>query len=471
MRRLAGKDAMFVYADSPRTPMHIAFAGIFDPETIPGATGEPGEIYRLFLEHFAQRMHLFPPFRQKLVKVPFGLNHPILIEDENFDLEYHVRRTALPAPGGREELEAFISRLMSRPMDMSRPMWEGWVVENVQDGKWAYVAKTHHVLIDGVGGNEALVNLLDLDPNGRDVPPPDEPWEGEAEPSELRLIGQALLEQVTTPPALVRTVARSVPVLKDFIGSQINRGDDPGLRVIGPRTFLNGHVGPHRQIALGKVSLEDIKRVKHASDVKVNDVVLAMCGRALRKFLVSHDQDPERSLVASVPISIRREGDNSLDNQVAAMTVPMHDNVDEVKDQLRLVAEATRPAKEQLGAVTATVLTDWAEYAPPAVAAQAFRFYAGTSIAARHPPLANVTISNVPGPPIPIFMAGSQMLGMYPIGPLIPGQCLNITLVSYLDTMHIGIIADRELVPPIAELMDQMESSLTELLEGVGLAP
>ncbi|MFT5223907.1 MAG: diacylglycerol O-acyltransferase, partial [Glaciecola sp.] len=161
MRRLAGKDAMFVYADSPRTPMHIAFAGIFDPSTVPGGAGDPGDIYRRFVEHFASRVHLFPPFRQKLVKVPFGLNHPILIEDPEFDLEYHIRRTALPAPGGMRELEAFFGRLMSRPMDMSRPMWEGWVVEGLEGGKWAYVAKTHHVLIDGVGGNEALVNLLD----------------------------------------------------------------------------------------------------------------------------------------------------------------------------------------------------------------------------------------------------------------------------------------------------------------------
>ncbi len=467
MRRLAGKDAIFVYADSARTPMHIAFAGIFDPSTIPDRTGEPGEIYDRFMELMEQRLHLFPPFRQKLVKVPFGLNHPLLIEDPDFDLEYHVRRTALPAPGGARELEAFFSRLMSRPMDMSRPMWEGWIVEGLEGGRWAYVAKTHHVLIDGVGGNEALVNLLDLEPEPRDVEPPEEPWQPEQKPGDVRMIADALVDQVRHSPHLVGTLARTGGALTKFMGAQLRRNDEPGLRVIGPRTFLNGHVGPHRQIALGKVPLPDIKKVKNAAGVKVNDVVLAMVGRGLRKFLRAHDQDPSKSLVAAVPISIRPKGDAGIDNQVAAMTVPFHDDMDDVGEQLQAIAEATRPAKEQLGAVTATVLQDWTEYAPPAVAAQAFRFYAGTTLAARHPPLANVTVSNVPGPPIPIYMAGSLMQGMYPVGPLIPGQAMNLTLVSYQDNMHIGIVADRELVPPVTELMEHLESSLADLVAGL----
>lgn len=467
MRRLAGKDAIFVYADSARTPMHIAFAGIFDPSTIPGRTGEPGEVYNRFMELMEQRLHLFPPFRQKLVKVPFGLNHPLLIEDPDFDLEYHVRRTALPAPGGARELEAFFSRLMSRPMDMSRPMWEGWIVEGLEDDRWAYVAKTHHVLIDGVGGNEALVNLLDLAPEPREVDPPSAPWQPEQKPGDLRMIAEAVVDQVKKPPQFLGTVARTGGVLKDFVGAQLKRNDEPGLRVIGPRTFLNGHVGPHRQIALGSVSLAEIKKVKHAADVKVNDVVLAMVGRGLRKFLRQHGEDPDKSLVAAVPISIRPKGDANVDNQVAAMTVPFHDDVDDVGTQLQAIAEATRPAKEQLGAVTATVLTDWTEYAPPAVAAQAFRFYAGTTLSARHPPLANVTVSNVPGPPIPIYMAGSLMQGMYPIGPLIPGQAMNITLVSYLDNMHVGVVADRELVPPVVDLQEHIASSLQDLVDAL----
>ncbi len=465
MRRLAGKDAIFVYADSKRTPMHIAFAGIFDPSTIPGRTGEPGEIFDRFTALIEQRLHLFPPFRQKLVSVPLGLNHPLLIEDPEFDLEYHLRRTALPAPGGDKELEAFFSRLMSRPMDMSRPLWEGWVVEGLEGGKWAYVAKTHHVLIDGVGGNEALVNLLDLSPEPREIDPPETEWVPDTQPGDFRLMADAVFDQVKKPPQFFGTLARTGGVLKDFVGSQVRRGDDPALRVIGPRTFLNGHVGPHRQIVMGTVSLNDIKAVKHAADVKVNDVVLAMCGRALRKFLRAHGEDPDKSLVAAVPISIRpKGGGGSLDNQVAAMTVPFHDDVDDITEQLRLIAEATRPAKEQLGAVTAAVLTDWTEYAPPAVAAQAFRFYAGTNLATKHPPLANITISNVPGPPIPIFMAGSKMEGMYPVGPLIPGQAMNITLVSYMDNLHVGIVADRDLVPPANELLEHLQTALDELV-------
>lgn len=468
MRRVAGKDAIFLYSDSPTTPMHMAFAGIFDPSTIPGGISDPSEIYARIYDHLQERIHLFPPFRQRLLKVPFGLNHPVFIEDPDFDIEFHLRRTALPSPGGRKELEAFIGRLMSRPMDMNRPLWEAWIVENVEEGRWAFVAKAHHVIVDGVGGNEILINLLDLTPEPRDVEPPDRAWEPEHPPGELRLLADAVVDTVKKPTQLAGTIKRTGGVVKDLVSWGIKSGEADKIKVVGPRTFLNGAVGPHRQIGLGKVSLEDVKDAKNAAGCKVNDVVLAMVGRALHRFLENHDQVLDRSLVAAVPISIRPEGNQDVGNQVSGMTVPFHDDVEDPVEQLALISEATRPAKEQLGAVAATVLTDWSEYAPPAVAAQAFRFYSRMRLAERHPPIANVTLSNVPGPPFPIYMAGSKMDSMYPIGPVIPNQALNITVVSYLDEMCIGIIADRDRVPDVEELVADMDKALHEIMEAVG---
>ena len=468
MRRVAGKDAIFFYFEDARTPMHMAFVGVFDPSTVPGGVSDPSEIYGRIYDHLESRIHLFPPFRERLVTVPFGLGHPVLIEDPDFDLEFHLRRTALPSPGGQRELESFIGHLMSRPIDLNRPLWEAWVVEGLEGGRWAFVAKAHHAIADGVGGNEILVNLLDLSPEPREVEPPAGPWEPDDEPSDLRMLADAVAETVKRPVRFVDTLRRSAGVVRDVASSRLRRRGEESLRIVGPRTFLNGPVGAHRQVGFGTVSLDDVKTVKNAAGVKVNDVVVAMCGRGLRRFVEAHGETPDRSLVASVPISIRAEGNTDLGNQVAGMTVPFHDDIDDPLEQLRRISEATRPAKEQLGAVSAHLLTDWAEYAPPAVAAQAFRFYTRTGLAHRHPPIANVTLSNVPGPPIPIYMAGSVMEAMYPIGPVIPNQACNITVVSYRDQMHLGVVADRDRVPDVTELVGLITKSLTELLEAAG---
>ena len=464
MRRVAGKDAIFLYFDSPQTPMHMAFAGVFDPSTVPGGLKGPAEIYGRIYDHLESRIHLFPPFRERLVTVPFGLGHPVLIEDPDFDLEFHLRRTALPSPGGHREFEAFIGRLMSRPMDLNRPLWEAWIVEGLEGGRWAFVAKAHHLISDGVGGNDILVNLLDLQPEPREVDPPAS-WQPDQEPSDLRMLAGAVVETVKRPVRFVSTLRRAAGVARDVASSRLNRRGEESIRIVGARTFLNGPVGPHRQVGFGSVSLDDVKAVKDAAGVRVNDVVVAMCGRGLRRFVEAHGESPDRSLVASVPISIRPEGNADLGNQVAGMTVPFHDDVDDPIEQLRRISEATRPAKEQLGAVSAHLLTDWTEYAPPAVAAQAFRFYTRTGLAHRHPPIANVTLSNVPGPPMPIYMAGSRMEEMYPIGPVIPNQACNITVVSYRDQMHIGIVADRDRVPDVTELVGLITKGLAELVQ------
>ena len=468
MKRIAGKDAIFLWAETPSTHMTIAFVGIFDPSTTPGGPPAPGELYARFKQLLEERIHLVPPFRQRVVNVPLGLDNPYFVDDPDFDIGYHLRRIALPEPGDMGLLQEFVGRLVSRPLDMTKPLWEIYLVEGLADGCWAYVGKAHHVLVDGVGGNEMLVQLLDLEPEPREVEPPEQPWSPGPLPSELDLLRNAAVGTALKPARFVRTLRRSADVALDFARWGIRRDDDdPGLSVLGPRTFLNGPIHPHRQISLGQVSLEDVKRAKRALGCTVNDIVLAVTGRALRAFVMAHGERVDKGMVAAVPISIRPrvEGaDTTMDNQVSGMTVPLHDDVDDVVEQLRLISRATKPAKEQLGAVAATLLQDWSEYAPPAVAAQAMRFYSRAGLARRHPPIANVTLSNVPGPPIPLYLAGSQMVAMYPIGPVIHNQRLNITVVSYRDTMFIGAVADREAVPNVDELVEQFDKALAEVL-------
>jgi WS/DGAT/MGAT family acyltransferase len=464
MQRIPGKDAIFLWSETPTTHMTIGFAGVFDPSTIPGGVEGPGDVYDRFVRLLEDRLHLVPKFRQRVMNVPFGIGNPYFVEDPTFDLGYHVRRIAMPEPGDKRLLEEFVARMMSRPLDMTKPLWEVYVVEGVEGDKWAYVAKAHHVLVDGVGGNEMLVQLLDLEPTPREVEAPAEAWDPDPLPSDLDLLRTAVGGGVRKPLHLVDTVRRTAGVAIDFAKWGIGRADDdPGLKVLGPRTFLNGPIGPHRQVALGKFSLDDVKYVKGTFGCTVNDVILAITGRGLRHFVEAHGQTTNKGMIAAVPISIRDKGDKGFENKVSGMTVPMHDDVEDVAERLRRISLATKPAKEQLGAVAAHLLQDWSEYAPPAVAAQAIRFYTRAGLARRHPPIANVTLSNVPGPPFPLYLAGSQMKSMYPIGPVIHNQRVNITVVSYMDTMFLGIAADRDDVPPIGELVDHIVDGLKEL--------
>ncbi len=465
MKHIDGKDAIFLYMETPSYHMHMAFAGVLDPSTIPGGIKEPREVYNHIKELIVDRLHVFPPFRQRLMEVPFRLHHPVFVEDPAFDLDFHIRRAALPSPGGKRELEDFVSQVLSRPMDRNRPLWEMYVVEGVEGGRWAMVAKAHHVLIDGVGGNEMMVNLMDLTPEPREVDPPEKPWEPDDPPGDLKLLGDALFANLKQPPRFVKQVARSATTLVKVARDKVSGEDEAAIATMGPKTMFNQVVTPHRRVGFGRFELEDIKTVKNAFGCTVNDVVLAVCGRALRRYLEEHGESPDRSLVASVPISIRAGEEESLGNRVAAMTVPMADEVDDPTEQIRRIREVTKSAKERLGAITADLMMDWTQFATPALAARAFRFYTGSRIQNLHRPVANVTISNVPGPPFPIYVAGSQLQSFYPLGPIVLGQGVNITVVSYLGVMYVGVVGCPETTPNIESVADGISKALDEFVE------
>lgn len=469
MRRLAGSDALFLYMETPTNHFHMVFVGLFDPSTIPDTddaearAGVGPDLYLRLRDLIGERLHLFPPFRQRLAEVPFHLHHPLMIEDAGFDLDFHLRRAALPVPGGKRELEDFVSDIASRPLDRNHPLWEMYVVEGVDGGKWALVVKAHHVMVDGIGGNEVLINLLSLTPETTPADPPEQPWEPELVPSDIRLFGEAVLANAMSPPRAVKGVVKTLGTVAQVVRERVRSEEDHPFAVLGPNTVLTNTTSPNRRVAFGAVELDVVKRVKNTFGVKVNDVVLAMTGRALRRLLIDMGDEPESQLVASVPISIRQGEGEGLGNKVAGMTVPLADDEDDPVEQLQRIHQIAGKAKEHLGAITADLLTDWTEFTTPTLAAQAFRFYSGMNLSRRHRPVANITISNVPGPPFPLYIAGSRMDSMYPMGPVVHGQGINVTVVSYLDKMFLGAISDRSVLADVSPFITHMEKSLGEL--------
>ena len=477
MQRLSGLDATFLYTETPSQHMHVSMIGVFDTSTMRG--GYSFETVRGLIE---SRLPRIPMFRRRVVEVPFRLHHPVLVEDPGFDLDLHVRRMAVPAPGGLRELTEMAGDFLSRPLDRSRPLWEMWIVEGLEDGRIGVLAKVHHSMIDGVSGAELMVHLFDLEP---EPAPEEEVTERRVDhvPSDLELVAYAARSLAGQPRRLVRTVPATVRSVANLVTRR--RGGASGMATpfSGPRTPWNAAITPHRAVAVGTLSLDDVKAVKRAFGTTVNDVVLALCSGALRRYLRDHGGlDDDASLVSVVPISVRAESassgtDGAADavegaagaNQVSAMFVSLATDRDDPAERLRAISELTKGAKEEHNALGATVLMNWAEFAAPGLFARAMRFYSGMGLANRHRPIHNVIISNVPGPPFPLYMAGARLEVLAPLGPIMEGAGLNVTVMSYIDRIDVGLIACRELIPDIWRLADDFNASMEELKKAAGV--
>ena len=462
MQRLTGLDATFLYLETPNNHMHVAGAAIFDPSTVP-----EGYSFDAVKDLVESRLHLLPPFRRRLVTVPFDLHHPLWIEDPDFDIEYHVRRAALPSPGGLEELAEFTADVISRPLDRTKALWEMYLIEGLEGGFVAAVTKTHHAAIDGVSGAELTVNLLDLTPEPAAVPPPEEQWRPDRIPTDFELVGYAVNSLARQPLRALKTIRRTAEVALTL--RRRNRQPDvkppPGL-FSAPRTPFNVSLTPHRKAAFKSVALEDFKRVKNAFGTTVNDVVLAVCAGALRRYLLSRGELPDDPLVAMVPISVRSEDQaGTLGNRVSSMLVSLATDIDDPVERLLTINGGTREAKEQHNAIGAETLSDWAEFAAPAVAARAARLASRMRVAERMKPIFNVTISNVPGPPFPLYSAGARMVANYPLGPVNDGVGLNMTVMSYMESMDFGLTACSEVMPDLWDLAHAIGEALDELVK------
>ncbi len=461
MERLSGIDATFLYLETPTAHMHVAMTGIYDASTMVG-----GYTFEAFREHIAGRLHRIPPFTRRLVEVPFKLHHPVWIEDPHFDLSYHVRRVAVPSPGGRRELAEIAAQIASVPLDRKRPLWEVWVIEGVKQNRIGLVAKVHHSAIDGASGAEIMTALYDLEPS----PPPCamvEESEPEEVPSDMELVSYALASKLRRSANVLPLLGRSIQGVANLIN---NRRDPHGavgaVPLTAPRTPWSGAISAQRTVAFARIPLADAKDVKDALGVKMNDLVLAVCAGALRGYLKGRGELPEESLIAVCPVSVRSEEEaNTGGNKVSAMFTSLATDIDDPIERVRAIQQSTIGAKTEHNAVGARLLTDWGEYAAPRTFAMASRLYSSMGLADRHRPIHNVVISNVPGPPFPLYLAGAELVAAYPMGPIMEGAGLNVTVLSYRDSIDFGFMADRSLVPDVWDLADAVQVAFTELQE------
>ena len=468
MERLSGLDASFLYLETPSNHMHVAATMVYDPSTVPG-----GYDFEKVKEMVRSRLHLVQQFRRRLVTVPFQLHHPVWVEDPDFDLDYHVRRVAVPSPGGPEQLAGIAGDIASRPLDRSRPLWELWVVEGLEQGHIAVVAKMHHCTIDGVSGANLMVHLFDLSADGDVKPAPDEQWEPERVPSPPELTGYAINSRVRRPLQMASILPKTIRAIVNVV--QTRRGSDSpagGTPFTAPRTSFNGAITGRRACAYARVPLDDVKQVKNAFGTTVNDVVLAVCAGALRRFLIKGNELPDKPLLAVVPVSVRTDDEQDVvgsnsdvvgSNRVSAMFTSLPTDISDPVERLYAIRESTKGAKEEHNAVGAEMLQQWSEFAAPNTFSLAMRLYSRMKLADRHPPIHNIVISNVPGPQFPLYFAGAKLVGMYPLGPVFEGAALNVTVLSYMDSMDFGIMACADTVPRVWDLAGDMGEALQEL--------
>jgi WS/DGAT/MGAT family acyltransferase len=404
------------------------------------------------------------------------LDNPYWADDADFDIAYHVRELALPNPGTTRQLTEQVARLHARPVDMSRPLWELYLITGLEDERAAIYVKIHHAIVDGVGGNAILAALLDTTPHGRTLP---EPAAVDLDqPSPARMVGRSLAALAGRPgiaarlaanlvratPALVASSAPELPVL-NRLGSHPERDSHrtgPALRA--PKTPFNAPISAHRRVAFAEVPLAEIRTLRQATEATVNDVVLAMCAGGLRRWLADRDTLPAAPLVGGIPISVRSEDQHGdLGNQVSAMLTAVPTHLDDPAARLAAASRASRTAKQRFDATPASLFTDAAQLGIPAVTAPAYRRAARLGIMQHARPF-NLVISNVPGPKVPLYLAGAEVLAYYPLSAITDGQALNITVFSYRDTLHIGLTACRKLTPDLDALATAISDEIHTLV-------
>ena len=474
MERLSGLDASFLYLETPSHHMHVAITTVFDPSTIPD-----GYSFSRMRELIAARTICAPVFRRRLVEVPFRLGHPVWVDDPEFDIEYHVRRAAVPSPGGLRELADLAGDITGQQLDRSKPLWEIWVIEGLADGRIGLIVKMHHSTVDGVSGAALLTVLFDLSPE----PGPGPAAQSEEQapdsriPSGLELMSEAIATRAMRPLDMTRDAIRTGQRLLDV--RRLRMGPEhqsarskAALPLSAPRTSFNAALTRRRKVALTAIGLDDVKRLKNATGTTVNDVVLAVCAGALRSFLLEGDELPDKPLVAVVPVSVRPDHPTPKgSNQVSAMFVQLPANLPDPLDRLLAIRDGTKGAKEEHNALGADILLNWSEHASPNVFASAARFYSRMRLAERHRPIANLVISNVPGPDFPLYLGGAELVAGFPLGPVMDGMGVNITIMSYRGVLYWGIISCPETMPRVWNLAAAVPVALDHLLDATGESP
>ena len=451
--RLSMLDALFLDLENRTSHMHVGAVAVFEGPKPP---------YRDLLALIAARLESVPRYRQRVQFVPFRQGRPVWVDESQFDLEYHVRHTALPAPGGDAELRKLASRLLSQRLDRDKPLWELWLVEGVGEGKFAVVSKTHHCMLDGVSGVDLATVLMDTEPSST-PPVPGAAWTPRPPPSTAQLLMDGVKDQLSHPLRFAREVLEGGTTSKDarkFL-SEIAAGVKPllGLASMGmaPPSPLNVPIGPHRRFEMLDIELPQIKQVRAGLGGTINDVILAMVAGGLRKWLLGRGEALDKDLRVLVPVSVRTpEARGTYGNRVSAVFCPLPVSEASPVERLRKVREAMRAVKESGQAVGAQALTRLGDFAPPTLMAQAARLQSVTR-------MFNLVVTNVPGPQFPLFLLGKKLLHIYPQVPLAAQQAVGIALLSYDGKIGVGLLGDADAARDLPALVEALGGALDEL--------
>jgi|TARA_R110002073_G_scaffold79001_14_gene190280 WS/DGAT/MGAT family acyltransferase len=464
MKQLTGLDASFLYMETANAPMHISGLSIYDQSTAPGGLVR----FKDIVENTNNRLMGLPVMTQKLVNVPMNLDHPYWVTDGAYDPEFHIRHIALPKPGDWRQLCILISRLHARPLDRAHPLWELYIIEGLDNvegapkGSFAMFSKTHHAAIDGTSGMELTAATHDLAPDYKRTNNP-ATISVDSEPSSVELLLRSQINNIRKPFNMVSVARNTVPGLAKAIAG-LSKGKLSRVTNI-PRTRFNNSVSPHRVFDAITVRLDDVKKIKNSvPGATVNDAAITIVGGALRKYLQAHDELPVQSLAAMAPVNVRSDKDKAGGNIVATMTVQVRSDIEDPLKRLAAVHDGTSKAKELTNAIGAKTMTDYTQFIPATLTAQAARLSSRWGLMNRMSPQFNCVITNVPGPPIPLYNTGAKMVANFGTGPVQDGLGLFHVIGSYCGQFVVSATCCRAIMPDPDFYRQCLQDSFDELL-------
>jgi len=448
--RLTGLDTSFLHMERGGAHMHVASTSIFEG---------PAPTHAEFRDHIASRLHLVPRFRQKLRFVPFDQGRPVWVDDPYLNLEYHVRQSALPAPGSEEQLRNLAARIFSQQLDRSKPLWELWLVEGLRDDRFAIIGKSHHALVDGVSGVDITTVLFDLDAEPQGNPSSTPPWLARPEPTDLKLLSDAWRERLTSPPEIVRGVRAALRGPRQVLRGARDTSKMIGAGMAAPSSVFNVEIGPHRRFAITQADLSELKRVKDAHGGTVNDVILSIVAGGIGKYMRARGHDTEGlQLRAMVPVSVRAEEEHgALGNRISAMMAPLPVWSEDPVERLHVVSGEMGDLKNSGQAVGAEILTKLTDFAPSTIASQAARLQPAQRFF-------NLVVTNVPGPQFPLYVLGRRMESIFPMVPLARRQALCVGIMSYNGQVNFGLIGDYDGMADLDSFALDLEAATVETI-------
>ncbi len=462
-RPLSGLDASFLYLEGLGTPMHVGSLMLLEPPA--GLVGSFADKLR---DHVADRLNAAAPLRRVLENAPLGISHPLWREQAPLDMEWHIQQTRLRAPGSHGALMGMVARLHAEPMARDRPLWQLVVIEGLGDGRIALYSRIHHALLDGQGGIALARALLDIEPDPPRRQAATTAREASAPTGRTRLATRAVGATADVIGRWVRGIPQTVKLAAAGVAAP--RKTLSGLReslMLAPRSILNVHIGSERALAVCSLDLARCKQVGKALDGSLNDVVMALCTTVLREALKRRSVLPKKAMIAGMPVSLRAAEDGEANNQVSMVQCELPTDESDPLARFHRIQAATIKIKSRVQAFNALIPTDFPGLAAPFWAAGLSRLWERGKLSERLPPLANLVISNVPGPPVPLYLAGASVQQYYPISIVTHGLALNITVQSYAGALEFGILSCRKALPRPQSLADRLEPALEELEQSV----